>query len=91
MTSTTVTPTIQIQNKDFDGSFTMPHYGHSRPSADYFNFNLMVSNFVFVELTSDNADVLFYDERAQGKDADALCNLQFTYHSNKFKTMFECK
>jgi hypothetical protein len=29
--------------------------------------------------------VFFYDERAQGKDADVLCNLRFTYHSNKFK------
>jgi hypothetical protein len=64
MKSTTAAPTIQIQNKDFDGSFTMPHYGHSRPLADYFNSNLMVLNFVVVELTSDNADVLFYDERA---------------------------
>ncbi len=51
----------------------------------------MVSNFVVVNLTSDSVDVLFYDEQAQGKDADALCNLRFTYYSNKFKTMLECK
>jgi hypothetical protein len=91
MTFTTTTPTIQIQIEDFDGNFTMPRYGHLRPSADYFNSNLMVSNFVVVELTNDNANMLFYDERMQGKDADALCSLQFTYHSNKFKTMLECK
>jgi hypothetical protein len=53
----------------------MPHYGHSWPSVDYFNSNLMVSNFVIVDLTNDNADVLFYDEQAQGKDVDALCSL----------------
>jgi hypothetical protein len=35
----------------------------------------MVSNFVIVDLTNDNADVLFYDEQAQGKDVDALCSL----------------
>jgi hypothetical protein len=85
---------IQIQIEDFGGSFAMPHYGHSRPSADYFNSNLMVLNFVVADLTSDSADVLFYDERTQGKDADAPCNLRcmrFTYHSNKFKTMLERK
>jgi hypothetical protein len=82
---------IQIQIKDFGGSFTMPHYGHLRPSADYFNSNMLVSNFVVANLTSDNANVFFYDERVQGKDVDALCSLRFTYHSNKFKTMLERK
>ncbi len=40
----------------------------------------MVSNFVVVDHTSDNVDVFFYEERVQGKDADALCNLRFMYH-----------
>jgi hypothetical protein len=80
MTSTTTVPTIQIQIKDFRGNFAMPHYGHSWPSAYYFNSNLMVSNFVVVDHTSDNVDVFFYEERVQGKDADALCNLRFMYH-----------
>jgi hypothetical protein len=31
----------------------MPHYGHSHPSADYFNSNLMVSNFVVVNLINN--------------------------------------
>jgi hypothetical protein len=53
----------------------MFHYGHSHPSADYFNFNLMVSNFVVVDLTSNNSDVFLYDERAQGKDVNAFYNL----------------
>jgi hypothetical protein len=51
----------------------------------------MVSNFVVVDLTSDSIHVLFYDEQAQGKDANALCSLRFMYHSNKFKTMLERK
>jgi hypothetical protein len=91
MTSTTTVPTIQIQIKDFGGSFPMPHYGHSQPSAYYFNSNLMVSNFVVVDHISDNVDMLFYDEQVQGKDVDALCSLRFTYHSNKLKMMFEHK
>ncbi len=49
MTSTIVVPTIQIQIEDFGGSFAMLHYGNSRPLADYFNSNLMVSNFVVVD------------------------------------------
>jgi hypothetical protein len=91
MTSTIVTPTIQIQIEDFDGSFAMPHYGYSQPSADYFNYNLIVSNFVIVDLTNDNVDMFFYDGQMQSKDANALCSLRFMYHSNKFKTMFERK
>jgi hypothetical protein len=40
----------------------MLHYGHLRPSVNYFNSNMMVLNFVVVDLTSDNADMLFYDQ-----------------------------
>ncbi len=75
MTLSTVAPQIQIKIEDFGGSFAMPHYGHSRPLVDYFNSNLMVSNFVVVDLTSNSNDVFFYDERVQGNDADALCSL----------------
>jgi hypothetical protein len=75
MISTIVVPTIQIQIKDFGGSFIMPHYGHLRRSTNYFNSNLMVSNFVVADLTNDSANMFFYDERTQGKDADALCSL----------------
>jgi hypothetical protein len=63
MTSTTTTPMIQIRIEDFGGNFAMFHYGHSRPSADYFNSNLMVLNFVVPDLTSNNADVFFYDNQ----------------------------
>jgi hypothetical protein len=51
----------------------------------------MVSNFVVVDLISNNSDVFFYDEWAQGKDVDALCSLQFTYHLEKFKTLLNRK
>jgi hypothetical protein len=91
MTLSTIVLQIQIQIEDFGGSFTMPHYGHSRPSIDYFNSNLMVLNSVVVDLTNNNIIVFFYDERAQGKDVDALCSLRFTYHLEKFKTLLSCK
>ncbi|CAM9750838.1 unnamed protein product [Lampetra fluviatilis] len=60
-------PTIQSQIEDFGGSFAMPHYGHIRPSADYFNSNLMVRNFVPADITSRVNNVIFYDERATWK------------------------
>jgi hypothetical protein len=91
MTLSIVALQIQIQIKDFGGSFAMPLYGHLRPSVDYFNSNLMVSNFVVADLTSNSNNVFFYDKRAQGKDVDALCNLRFTYHLEKIKTLVRCK
>ncbi len=69
----------------------MPHYGYSWPLADYFNFNLMELNFMVTDLTSNNTDVFFYDERTQGKNVDALCSLRFTYHLEKFKTLLSRK
>jgi nicotinic acid mononucleotide adenylyltransferase len=68
-------PQIQIQIEDFGGNFAMLHYGHLHPSADYFNSNLMMSNFVVADLINNNNDVFFYDERTPGKDVDALCSL----------------
>ncbi|EEY69501.1 uncharacterized protein PITG_18792 [Phytophthora infestans T30-4] len=58
----------------------MPHYGNSRPSADYFNSNLNIQNFVVADITSNRNHVYFYDERAQGKNADALCSLRILHH-----------
>jgi hypothetical protein len=52
---------------------------------------LMVSNFVVADLANNSNDVFFYDERAQGKDVDALCSLRFTYHLKKFKMLLSSK
>ncbi|CAK9266760.1 unnamed protein product [Sphagnum jensenii] len=56
-------PEIQIQIEDFDGSFSLPFYGHQRPSADYFNSNLMMQNFIISDITANRNNVLIYDER----------------------------
>ena len=58
----------------------MPHYGFRRPSADYFNSNLMGYNYVVSDISSGKNHVFFYDERHQGKGADALCSLRMRYH-----------
>ena len=71
---------VQVQIEDFGGSLSMPFYGKERPSADYFNSNLNVSNFVIADMSRHKNVITFYDERAQGKGADALCSLRFSYH-----------
>ena len=37
---------VQIQAEDYGGGIALPHFGYRRPSADYFNSNLMTYNFV---------------------------------------------
>jgi hypothetical protein len=70
-------PEIQIQ---IEGSFPLPFYGHQRPSTDYFNSNLMMQNFIISDITTNRNNVLIYNERGQGKGADALCSLRLLFH-----------
>ena len=35
---------VALQAEDYGGSIALPHYGFRRPSADYFNSNLMCYN-----------------------------------------------
>ncbi|EGZ13896.1 hypothetical protein PHYSODRAFT_373006, partial [Phytophthora sojae] len=68
------------RSNDDKVGISMPHYGHSRPSADYFNSPLIIQNFVVADITNNINHVYFYDERAQGKNADTLCSLRLLYH-----------
>jgi hypothetical protein len=77
---------ILIQAEDYGGGIAMPHYGHIRPSADYFNSNLILQNFVVANISGNINNVYFYDERAQGKNADPLCSLRLLYHLSTLKT-----
>ena len=74
---------VQLQAEDYGGSIALPHYGFRRPSADYFNSNLMCYNFVIADISGRMNNVYFYDERSQGKGADALCSLRIRYHLKK--------
>lgn len=56
---------IQIQIQDYSGSFAMPYYGHSRSSADYFNSNLMMQNFIMADISNQTNHVGLYDEHGQ--------------------------
>ena len=76
---------VQLQAEDYGGGIALPHYGFRRPSADYFNSNLMGYNFVIADISGGLNNVYFYDERHQGKGADALCSLRLRYHLRKLK------
>lgn len=78
---------VQIQAEDYGSGISMPHYGHSRPSADYFNSPLIIQNFVVADITNNINHVYFYDERAQGKNADTLCSLRLLYHLSTLQKM----
>ena len=54
---------VSLQAEDYGGGLALPHYGFRRPSADYFNSNLMSYNFVVVDITGDINNVYSYDER----------------------------
>ena len=75
-----VNPKVLIQAEDYGGSLAFPFYGFIRPSADYFNSNLIVHNFVIANISTGNNYVQFYDERGQDKGGDALCSLRLRYH-----------
>ncbi|EEY62650.1 uncharacterized protein PITG_14428 [Phytophthora infestans T30-4] len=45
-----------------------------------FTSNLILQNFVVADISNGVNNVYFYDERAQGKDANALCSLRLNYH-----------
>ena len=83
--SSNALPLVALQAEDYGGSIALPHYGYRQPSADYFNSNLMVYNFVQADITGKVNNVQFYDERDQGKGADALCSLRLRFHLAKLK------
>ena len=62
---------------------TAAHFGFKRLSADYFNSNLMGYSFVVADISTGKNHVYYYDERHQGKGADALCSLRMRYHLSK--------
>ncbi len=79
----TTMPLVSLQAEDYGGSIALPHFGFRRPSSDYFNSNLMCYNFIMSDITGKVNNVYLYDERHQGKGADALCSLRLRYHLKK--------
>ena len=71
---------VLIQAEDFGGVIPLPFFGFSRPSADYFNSNLLLQNFIQCDISTGTNHVYLYDEREQGKGADAMCSLRMRQH-----------
>jgi len=84
-------PNILLQAEDFGGNLCMPHYGSERPSADYYLSNLNVYMFIICSLSTNLNYIFLYDERAQGKDGNALCSLRFYYHLNLYQSLISSK
>ena len=81
--STNHSTSVQLQAEDYGGGIALPHYGYRRPSADYFNSNLMTYNFVIADISAGVNNVFMYEEREQGKGADAVCSLRMRWHLRK--------
>jgi hypothetical protein len=58
--------------EDYGQSVALPHFGFRRPSADYFNSNLMVHLFVMADISRKQNKIMMYDEQCMGKEKDAL-------------------
>ena len=86
----TVGAKVLVQAEDFGGSIALPHYGFSRPQADYFNSNLMEHPFVTTNINDNVNYVWFFDERAQDKGADCLCSLRTRYHLMQLDRYADC-
>ena len=68
---------VQLLVDDFGGGLSLPFYGYSRPSSDYFNSNLILHNFISCDITAGVHRVMLYDEWSQGKGSDAVCSMRF--------------
>ena len=77
---------VLLHAEDYGGGIALPHFGFRRPSADYFNSNLMSYNFVIADITSGENNVFLYDERHQGKGCDALCSLRLRHHLRQWQS-----
>ena len=79
----------QLLCEDFGGSIPIPSFKSAKPSADYFNSNLICHNFVITDITRGKNNVMFYDERYQGKGADAVCSMRLRFHLEQYKRFKE--
>ena len=82
---------VLLQAEDFGGVIPLPFYGFERPSVDYFNSNLLLQNFIQCDITRGVNNVYLYDEREQGKGADAMCSLRMRQHLRLFAHRSEQK
>lgn len=61
---------IQVKIENFGDNFAITFNGHSHLSTNQFNSNLMMQNFIIVDVTNNVNNVIIYDELDQGKDVE---------------------
>ena len=86
MANKTKKPIVQLQLEDYGGNLVAPSFKLKIPSKDYYASNLLIYMFVVCNLSDTDNCIYLYDERAQGKDCEALCNLRFRYHLELYHT-----
>ena len=74
---------VVLQCEDFGGNLTLPWFGSVRPGTDYFTSKLAQYIFIVSDLSRNLHHVYVYDERAMGKNADALISLRLVHHLRK--------
>ena len=77
---------MEIESHDYGGNLILPWFGLHKPSSAYYASHLTVNVFVMSQITRYGAKhkLILYDERAAGKDADALCSLRFKHYMEKY-------
>ena len=80
---------VDVQMEDFAGTLPLPMLNLTKFAAAYYHSHLSMFAFVICNITYGENRIILYDERAQGKGAEALCNLRFRYYFEKFKKRFE--
>jgi hypothetical protein len=79
---------IDVEAHDYGGNLSMPTFNLERPAKDYYASNLSIYMFVICNITRGENRILLYDERAQGKGCEALCNLRFKSSWDAYKIRF---
>jgi hypothetical protein len=75
---------VLLLSEDFGGNLKLPWYGEVRPGSDYFLSDLNIYAFIVCNLSAARNHVFLYDERAMGKDCEALCSLRWMYHLSSY-------
>ena len=82
-----VCPKVILEAHDFGGSLPLPHYGIRRPGVDYYQSNLMQHNFIMCKIGRQEHRIMFYDERDQGKGADACISMRMIHYLRKLSEL----
>ena len=77
---------MEVESHDYGGNLVLPWFGLNRPGLDYYLSNLNIYMFVMSKVTRYGTlhNLYIYDERAAGKDGDALCSLRFNNYMMEY-------